>query len=174
MADFTVINNLKLGYCGLLRLNILLLLRLNLFILLKVCFVICMCREDKDTVFFFFVFFSTIHNTGNSVKKKKISECAMDSVFWPFAIMSVYFEGGSVKTGRACLHLVTLCALLDRKSIWFVTFGHIRNGYKSDLELGLYRSIMSKKSTVRCILFIISQLKDRRSQQERAASALER
>ncbi len=31
----------------------------------------------------------------------------------------------------------TLCVLLDRKSISFVTFGHIKNGYKSDLELGL-------------------------------------
>ncbi len=61
----------------------------------------------------------------------------MDSVFWPFTIMSVDFEGGRGKTVRACLHLVTLCVLSDRISIWFVTFGHIKNGYKSNLELGL-------------------------------------
>ncbi len=61
----------------------------------------------------------------------------MDSVFWTFTIMSVDFEGGRGKTVRACLYLVTLCVLLDRNSIWFVTFGHIKNGYKSDLELVL-------------------------------------
>ncbi len=34
----------------------------------------------------------------------------------PFTIMSVDFEGGSVKTVGACLRLVTLCVLSDRKS----------------------------------------------------------
>ncbi len=51
--------------------------------------------------------------------------------------MSVDFEGGRGKTVRACLHMVTLCILSDRISILFVTFGHIKNGYKSDLKLGL-------------------------------------
>ncbi len=59
----------------------------------------------------------------------------MDSVFWPFTIMSVDFKGGRGKTVRAYLHLVTLCILSDRKYIWLVTFGHINNTFK--FELGL-------------------------------------
>ncbi len=51
--------------------------------------------------------------------------------------MSVDFEGGRGKTVGACLHLVTLCVLSDQISIWFVTFGHMKNRYKSNLELGL-------------------------------------
>ncbi len=100
-------------------------------------YVSCMCgtlREDKDI---FFIFFLAQFTTPVIQLKKKISECAMDSVFWPFTIMSVDFEGGRGKTVRACLHLVTLWVLSDRISIWFVTFGHIKNRYKSDLELGL-------------------------------------
>ncbi len=80
------------------------------------------CQRRERYLFFFFL--STIPNTCNSV-------------FWPFTIMSVDFEEGSVKAVRACLHLVTSCVLSDLKSIWFVTFGHIKNAYKSDLELGL-------------------------------------
>ncbi len=98
-----------------------------------------MCLSE-DRYFFFFAQFTT---PVISVKKQ-ISESAtwnMDSVLWHFTIMSVDFEGGKGKTVRACLHLVILCVLSDRKYIWFVTFGHIKKiRFKSDLELSLPHS----------------------------------